>query len=293
MQSFPIFLNLAGQPVVVVGDGEIAAAKARLLHDAGAEVVRIAASASAVTEAGHARLGFVAIDDAQQALHWADRLRASGMLVNVADRPEYCDFTLPAIVDRSPLVIAISTGGASAGVAKWVRAGLEQRLPATLGGFVKAIAEARPIVAANLLESRDRRQFWDKVLQPGGMLDPWTSEQTPNAADIKALLSGVPARTGALTLIVAKSVDPEDLTLRMHRRLTVADIVVVLDPALLPLARLARRDATLVEDGAETIAALLERLMADDPVKQLVVLTRTEINPLWIAELEDRFERLI
>src|SRR3990167_1811514 len=110
VDQLPIFLNLAGRTVVLVGKGEAADAKARLIVRAGGRIVP-------EWEEG-AAIAFVAPDDEADARAAATALRARGLLVNVVDRPDLCDFTTPAIVDRAPVTIAIGTGGASAGLAK-------------------------------------------------------------------------------------------------------------------------------------------------------------------------------
>ncbi|WP_302480174.1 NAD(P)-dependent oxidoreductase, partial [Sphingomonas bacterium] len=125
MHSLPIFLRLSGAPVILIGEGEAVEAKRRLLLRAGAILVE---------EGGEARIGFIALEGAA-ADAAAARLRARGLLINVADRPELCDFTLPAIIDRDPVLVAIGTGGASAGLAAALRQRLEAILPAGLGAL--------------------------------------------------------------------------------------------------------------------------------------------------------------
>ena len=135
MHSVPIFLRLTGRPVILVGQGDAADAKRRLLERAGASIV---------DEADEARLAIVACDDPAAV---AQRLGARGILVNVADRPELCDFTLPAIVDRGPVLIAIGTGGASAGLAKALsqrRFGLDEFGGIWLGGVPPQPAAESP-----------------------------------------------------------------------------------------------------------------------------------------------------
>jgi siroheme synthase (precorrin-2 oxidase/ferrochelatase) len=117
LHSLPLFVRLAGRPVILLGEGEAADAKRRLLDRAGATVVGEDATAA---------LAIVAIDDEGEALAAVARLKARGLLVNAVDRPEHCDFTTPAIVDRAPVLVAIGTGGVSAGLA----AALRQRLEA-------------------------------------------------------------------------------------------------------------------------------------------------------------------
>ena len=132
MHSLPLFHRIAGQPVIVLGDGAAAEAKARLVERAGGIVVGEGDLA--------ARLAFISKDAPEAA---AARLRARGVLVNVADRPELCDFTLPSVLERGPVVVAVSTGGASAGLAKALRLRLETLLPASLGTLAEALAAAR------------------------------------------------------------------------------------------------------------------------------------------------------
>ena len=107
MDQLPIFVNLKGRNVILVGEGEMADAKRRLIERAGGICV----------DAGHrdARIAFVAIADEDEAHAAADELKARGLLVNVVDRPEICDFTTPAIVDRTPVLVAVGTGKKSRG----------------------------------------------------------------------------------------------------------------------------------------------------------------------------------
>uniref|UniRef100_UPI002E2DB948 precorrin-2 dehydrogenase/sirohydrochlorin ferrochelatase family protein n=1 Tax=Sandarakinorhabdus rubra TaxID=2672568 RepID=UPI002E2DB948 len=131
MQQLPIFVTLTGRTVIVVGDGEAAAAKARLVSAAGGRIADEGAS--------DACLAFVALDDEDAAAAAASRLRARGLLVNVVDRPALSDFLMGAIVDRSPVIVAISTGGSSASLARALRMRLEALLPASLGPLGSAI----------------------------------------------------------------------------------------------------------------------------------------------------------
>jgi uroporphyrin-III C-methyltransferase / precorrin-2 dehydrogenase / sirohydrochlorin ferrochelatase len=135
MHQLPIFLNLAGVPVLILGDGEAAAAKARLVERAGGRVVAGLAEGP--------RIAFVALEDDDDAAAAAAQLRAAGLLVNVVDRPALCDFTTPAIIDRAPMTIAIGTGGASAGAAKALRQRLEALIPEGLGRLAAALSAAR------------------------------------------------------------------------------------------------------------------------------------------------------
>ncbi|HEX7873483.1 MAG TPA: bifunctional precorrin-2 dehydrogenase/sirohydrochlorin ferrochelatase, partial [Sphingobium sp.] len=139
MHSLPIFLRLTGRPVILIGDSETAAAKGRLLERAGARVVG---------EEAQAALAIVALEDRAGQDAAAARLRARGILLNVVDRPDLCDFTMPAIVDRDPVLIAVGTGGASAGLAKAVRQRIERLLPPGVGALARALDDAKTALRA-------------------------------------------------------------------------------------------------------------------------------------------------
>ncbi len=210
MHSLPVFLRLAGRAVILTGTGEAAEAKRRLLERAGAVIVG---------EEAEAALAIVA--DGDEAV--AQRLRARGVLVNATDRPELCDFTLPAIVDRDPVLIAIGTGGASAGLAKALRQRLEAMLPARLGALADALAQARAAMKARWPGAAERRRAIDAALAPGGVLDPLRAD----AADAVSgwLGAGGAAVAQGMVMIRLASPDPDDLTLRAARLLGEADAV--------------------------------------------------------------------
>jgi siroheme synthase (precorrin-2 oxidase/ferrochelatase) len=132
MHSLPLFHRIAGQPVIVLGEGDAAAAKRRLVERAGGVVVD--------ADDREARLAFVAMDQPEAA---AARLRARDVLVNVADRPDLCDFTVPSLLERGPVIVAVGTGGVSAGLAKALRLRLEAILPPSLGALAEALGGAR------------------------------------------------------------------------------------------------------------------------------------------------------
>jgi uroporphyrin-III C-methyltransferase/precorrin-2 dehydrogenase/sirohydrochlorin ferrochelatase len=232
MHSLPIFLNLVGRPVIVIGDGEAARAKRRLLHRAGAIIV---------AEAEPANLAIIALDDDKTATDAAERLRRRSILVNVVDRPALCDFTLPAIVDRDPVLIAIGTGGRSAGLAKVLRQRLEALLPARLGALADALFAARPMILRQWPDATDRRHAIDAALAAGGRLDPEDADAT---AHVESWLSGGwQAAPDRCVTIALRSTDPDDLTIREARLLGQADRIY--HPADMPAAILdrARADA--------------------------------------------------
>ena len=229
MHSLPLFVRLSGRPVILVGDGDGADAKRRLLDRAGALVVG---------EESNAVLAIVAIEEDAEALAAIVRLKARGILVNAVDRPVQCDFTLPAIIDRDPVIIAIGTGGASAGLAKALRQRLEAMLPATLGQVATTLKAMRASLRMRWPDARDRRRVIDSAFAAGAPLDPFA----PMAGDsVERWLAGAEvAQASSLHRLTITSDDPDDLTLRQARLLGQADTVChtpAIAPAILNRAR--------------------------------------------------------
>ena len=235
--SLPLFHQIAGQSVLVLGDGAAAEPKRRLVERAGGVIVD---DLTRAVDEG-VRLAFIAYDDPRACEVAAINARCAGMLVNVVDRPELCDFTTPSILDRDPVLVAIGTGGASAGLAKHVRLRLERVLPETLGALAKALEAVRPRLRARFPDGAARRRAVDAALSENGPLDPLDPQ---SFQQVEAWLSGAAeGRRGAVIDLTLTSPDPEELTLRQARLLGEAD-VVLLDGAVPPaiLAR-ARADA--------------------------------------------------
>lgn len=201
--------------MILLGSGEAADAKRRLIERAGGRVVG--------ADDGEARIAIVAIDDESEALPAIAALRARGVLVNAVDRPDHCDFTLPAIVDRSPVLVAISTGGASAGLAAALRQRIEALLPARLGGLADALFAARGAIRKRWPDSAGRRRALGAALASGCPLDPITAD-----ADAVAqwLAGDATASSDRIEHVRLHGPDPDDLTLRAARLLAQADTVV-------------------------------------------------------------------
>lgn len=217
--SLPLFHRIAGRPVVVLGSGEAAEAKRRLVERAGGVVFEDLDHGCNIG----ARLAFVAHEDEGPAEADALRARQAGLLVNVVDRPALCDFTVPSVLDRSPVLIAIGTGGASAGLAKQLRLRLEVLLPSSLGRLASALHDARGRLRARFPDAGERRRALDAALGQGGSLDPLDE----GAADrIEGWLAGASTIASGRVEIRLRSDDPEDLTLREARLLGSADLVL-------------------------------------------------------------------
>jgi uroporphyrin-III C-methyltransferase / precorrin-2 dehydrogenase / sirohydrochlorin ferrochelatase len=183
MGYFPVFLDLSGRRCLVVGGDDAAAAKAALLHRAGAEVAVIAETpcpalrdamrrGAATHLAGHfspplldgVALVMVAGETLAVSEAVALAARQHGIPVNVMDDARLCSFIMPAIVDRSPVTIAISTGGTSPLLASLLRQWLDHVLPRRLGGLAALAGHCRELVRRRLRDGIERRRFWEEIL---------------------------------------------------------------------------------------------------------------------------------
>lgn len=241
LDSLPVFVRLAGRPVILIGDGEAAVAKRRLLERAGAVIVG---------EDSGAALAIIAAPDPDTT---AARLRARSVLVNVADRPDLCDFTLPAIVDRSPVVVAVGTGGASAGLAAAIRQRLEAILPERLGDLADGLHRARAEIRVAFPDADRRRRALAEALAEGGALDPLAF--AGGAFDPVDALSGE-GSARRLERFTLTSPDPDELTLRQARALALADRVIHTADVPAEILNRARADAVrIIADGSDVPAA--------------------------------------
>lgn len=244
MHSLPLFHRIAGARVVVVGDGEMAAAKRRLVERAGG-------ICCGEDEAGDALLAFVALDDPAEVEAAASRLKAAGLMVNVADRPELCDFTLPSVLERGDVLVTVSTGGASAGLAKHLRLRLERLLPPSLAKLATALKNARGAMRDRWPDAGARRLALDEALAEGGLLDPLAEG---SAARVQEWLqSGAHPPPRATIEIRLTSADPDDLTLRQARLLGTADVIVHDSEAPHAILARARADAMRVIAGSGNV----------------------------------------
>ncbi|MEP9359058.1 siroheme synthase [Sphingomonas sp. KR3-1] len=224
LTALPIFLRLAGRPVMLVGSGEAAEAKRRLLERAGAVIVG---------EEAAAIIAIVAHTDPEPIV---TRLRSRGMLVNTVDRADLCDFTLPAIIERDPVLVAVGTGGVSAGLAAAIRQKLEAELPADLGETARALHAARPELRARFPDIADRRRAIGAALAEG------------LGGDVVARIGTPPAAT--LLRIALASTDPDELTLRQARALAQAERVYHFPGVPIAILNRARADAPRIACAA-------------------------------------------
>ncbi|HUQ12708.1 MAG TPA: siroheme synthase [Novosphingobium sp.] len=229
MHSLPLFHRVAGRRVIVLGEGAAAEAKRRLIERAGAAV--------AGEDDDAAKLAFVAFGAAEADETAAARLRARGVLVNVVDRPELCDFTTPSLLERGPMLVAIGSGGVSAGLTKALRLRLEEWLPESIGRLATLIGEARDRIKRRLPDPDERRRVLDAAVSAGGALDLLADH---DADAVEHWLDNADVPVATVHDFVVASDDPDDLTLRQARLLGTADVIRhdgAVPPAILTRAR--------------------------------------------------------
>ncbi|MGS4945269.1 SAM-dependent methyltransferase [Meridianimarinicoccus sp. RP-17] len=270
MKSFPMFIRTTGRRVVVVGGGEQAAQKMRLLLKTDADLVVVARNPdpelaalvasgrvactpnlSAAVFAG-AAMGFIGtgcpgFDAAAYGL-----AQAAGCPVNVVDRPELCDLTTPAIVDRDPVVVAIGSEGTAPVLTREIKTTLETLLPQNLGGLAALAGRLREAVAQRVPQEQ-RRTFWGWVFRGSPRAD-WTQGAERGAITaIKAAIAAGHApdtdTAGRISFVGAGPGARDLLTLRAVQRLQDADVVFYDRPGDAELLELARRDAERVFVG--------------------------------------------
>ncbi len=301
MRTFPVFISFDGKPPLVVGGGELAAVKTRLLlkraeivdvaaNALGAELVKLAEQgqvncvppAPGIDQLRGRPLVIAATEDDEEDSRVSAIARALGVPVNVPDRLELCTFALPAIVDRGEVTVAIGTSAAAPVLAQRLRAWLEQELHPRLDALAKLAGEFREHVAEKLPAGPSRRHFWETVFD-GAAADAMLKGDEPKARALigeaieQASASGGPQ--GRVLLVGAGPGDPELLTLKAVRALKAADVVfydrLVGDGVL----DCARREAELIPVGkakgahsvpqSEINAALIERAKAGQIVVRL------------------------
>jgi len=301
MRSFPVFISFDGKPPLVVGGGELAAIKARLLLKRAATVDIAAAhmgeALERMAEAGQVRrlppepgidqlrgrpLVISATENDDEDSRVSAIARALGVPVNVPDRPPLCTFALPAIVDRGEVTVAIGTEGAAPVLAQRLRAWLEEELHPRLDALAKLAGEFRARVAEKLPPGTQRRRFWESVF------DGAAAEAVLHGDEVKArsLLHealddaklGSPPQ-GRVLLVGAGPGDPDLLTLKAVRALKSADVVFYDKLVGEGVLECARREAELVPVGKakgahsvpqhEINALLVERAKAGQTVVRL------------------------
>ena len=302
MKYFPLFLDIENQPVLIVGGGEMALQKLRLLAKTQARIQLIAPVFHPEIEklaARHDRISlfkrrFDARDATLQRLIYAaseepelnERVVASGRdagaLVNYVDAPEYCDFITPSIVDRDPVVIAIGTEGSAPILAREIKGLLDRYLPQNFGLLGLAARKIRPMILERIDCSRVRLRLWERLMKLGSGFrravlagDEPRAEETFQAELINAeafgeTKDGPGTKTdegGSVTLIGAGPGDPDLLTLKALHALQGADVLVIDRLVNEVILDYARRDAKRIYVGKQAGAPSI----AQEEINQILV----------------------
>jgi uroporphyrin-III C-methyltransferase/precorrin-2 dehydrogenase/sirohydrochlorin ferrochelatase len=246
LATLPLFHKLEGRKAVVVGESPGAAWKAELLAATGANVLVLPNQWTPEDLEG-AAVAVADIADDAEASRFIDAAHAAGAVVNIIDRTELCDVTFGTIVNRSPVVLAISTDGAAPMLGQSIRTRIEAMLPRGLSGWAEAAKAWRPRVKTRIDSFADRRAFWERFTRRA-----WAHvERTPTARDFDLLVGGIePIRAaGSVTLVGAGPGDPELLTLKAVRVLQSATIILYDDLVSPAVLELARREAQRIAVG--------------------------------------------
>ena len=270
MQALPIFFNIQQRHCVVIGGGDVATRKITMLLKAQGAVTVVAPTLChelqamvetqtihhVVAEFAPAQLAGACLviaatddEDVNQAVSIA--AKAQGIPVNVVDAPALCTFTMGSIIDRSPVVIAVSSEGNAPVLARYIRTKIETMLPASYGRIAAIAGEFRELVKEKFATTQARRRFWEDVLQ-GPLVERVLSGQEQAARDLlRDLLSDTPStrNKGEVFLVGGGPGDPDLLTFRALRLMQQCDVCVY-DKLVSPeVMELVRRDAELIYVG--------------------------------------------
>ncbi|WOI53135.1 siroheme synthase CysG [Parvularcula sp. LCG005] len=260
MRYFPAFFDLKDRPVFVVGGGELAVRKLRLLLKASPQI-KVFSDVQWSSEIDdfsgveviprHLRdedfavrpaLLVAATDDPDIDGEAARLAKLHGVPVNVVDQPELCDVVIPSIVDRGDVAIGISTGGAAPVLGRRLRERIESLLPARLGELVEFARVRRDVVAANVAPG-ERRRFWERLFEGPVAEAVYDGDMTGAAQGFDHAVAAGGAAIGSIHIVGAGPGDPELLTLKALRVLQEADIVLYDNLVSTDILDLIRRDA--------------------------------------------------
>jgi len=289
MDYLPVFLDVRRRLCLVVGGGEVAARKASLLARAGARVTVVApalseATAALVSEGGarhrarafrasdldECHLVIAATDDPAVNIEVSRLAQARALPVNVVDQPALCSFIVPSIVDRSPVIAAVSTGGAAPVLARLIRGRLETLIPAAFGRLAALAGDFRERVKARFAHPAERRRFWERVLDGPVAEMVFAGQEQAARATLETALEGdpgAPETRGEVYLVGAGPGDPDLVTSRALRLMQQADVIVHDRLVSAPVLDLARRDAERIYAGK----ARARHSMAQEDINQLLV----------------------
>ncbi len=273
MEHLPIFLNVKGKRALVLGGGTVACRKADLLVRAGCSLTVVSPELNddmarlvhehqvehktgelSADDLDGCALAFGAACDEAANRHLRDLANAAGIPVNVADNPELCDFIMPAILDRSPVLVAIGSGGTSPLLTRMLKARFETSIPAAYGRLAEFAGSYRDRVKTTIPNTARRRRFWETMIA-GPVAEHIFSSQEEQAEKLmNKLLSEVANKgdqppQGEVYLVGTGPGDPDLLTFRALRLMQLADVVLHDRLVSDDILNLARRDAQRIYVG--------------------------------------------
>jgi len=271
MDFLPIFMNVKNQPCLVVGAGDVASRKIQMLLNAGADVTVIAPETceGVMTLSVEKKIKWcvrivedrdiqgkrlvISATNCGEVNRWVSQLaNQANIPVNVVDAPELCSFIVPSIIDRSPVVVAVSSGGSSPVLARLLRARLETLIPATYGRLAKLMEGFRQEVKNTFANTRERRRFWEVILQGPVTELMFAGQEKQAKCHLEKTLaqgSALIEAPGEVYLVGAGPGDPDLLTFRALRLLQQADVIVYDRLVSTPILALARKDADRIYVG--------------------------------------------
>lgn len=289
MEFLPISWRLQGKQALLIGGGEVALRKGRLLHRAGSAITVVAPEvcdelrqiavdshgavlekAFEVADLDGKSLVICATDDSALNARAAEQAGRKGLPVNVVDNPSLGDFIFPAIVDRSPVLISISSSGASPVLARKLRSQLESSLPARWGRLADLMARFRQPLKDKLDNVGARRLFWEQTLDGPLVEKVLAGKDSEAEAMLEAAIEAADAEQlsrGEVYLVGAGPGDPDLLTFRALRLLQKADVVLYDRLVGKGIVDLARRDAEMVYVGK----ARDKHALPQDNINELLV----------------------
>ncbi|TEU19520.1 MAG: uroporphyrinogen-III C-methyltransferase [Gammaproteobacteria bacterium] len=271
MNYLPIFIDIKQKPCLVIGGGDIALRKINLLLKANAAITCVSKEYCSGIEKliednkiRHIKKAFEAADinaqvlivsatdDSELNAQVSTLAKVANIPVNVVDSPDLCSFVMPSIVDRSPIVIAISSAGKAPVLARLIRAKLESTIPHAYGKLAELAGNFRDQVKAKFNNIEDRRYFWEKVFS-GIVAEKVFSGKVDEAkADLQAQLDGsTDSGVGEVYLVGGGPGDPDLLTFKALRLMQQADVILYDRLVSDGVMELVRRDAELIYVGKE------------------------------------------
>ncbi|WP_343698342.1 NAD(P)-dependent oxidoreductase [Caulobacter sp.] len=282
MNSFPAYFPLDGRKVVIAGVGEAAEAKARLFDGSPATLIRLEGHDAYLPGSyTGATLAFVASPDEVFVQAAASAARAARVLVNVVDRPDLCDFTTPAVIDRGEVVAAVGTGGASPVLATMLRNDIEVQVPEGTGRVAALLQKFQTEVRGALPALHERRAFLRDAVMGEAAEAARAGDMDKAGQLFREALSRGSARKGVVRFVAGKG--PADLlTLRAVRALGAADALVLDADADPEVVKMARRDVERL-DPAATSPEQLVQLAREG--RQIVLLITHAVDPTLVQAL--------